>query len=238
MIILFLLLPFCLASVPSIPICAAPGIDQAILNAKAERLRQIIGDFIPLESCDARFWNPSGSQHVDARLAPVFNLVTNGGFENGIFGPGWCVLLFCFFFSSCLVQRIQFGNTGGTGLACGPFASRNPTEGSCQAFFGPIGSTGGIQQSISTVPGQSYTFSYDLAVLDSGGSVTPNSFRAEFGGTVVESVTNAPASPYGTRSFTVTAIAATTVVTFTFQHDPSYFLLDNVVVSPLIQPTE
>ena len=57
------------------------------------------------------------------------NLVVNGGFETGNFS-GWT----------------QTGNTGFGGVEC-PGAGF-VEEGSCDAFFGPVGSVGGISQTV------------------------------------------------------------------------------------------
>src|SRR6266404_9344680 len=81
------------------------------------------------------------------------NLVSNGGFETGNFA-GWS----------------QQGNTGFTGVA-GCFSSTCPHSGSFQAYFGPIGSTGGINQTLATDAGSTYTVDFWLA--NDGGS--PNS---------------------------------------------------------------
>jgi len=67
------------------------------------------------------------------------NIVANGSFETGDF-TGWT----------------QIGNTGFTGVECpgAPFAG--PGDGNCDAFFGPVGSTGGITQNLATVAGVRY----------------------------------------------------------------------------------
>ncbi|MBX9580431.1 MAG: hypothetical protein K2X87_08995 [Gemmataceae bacterium] len=139
------------------------------------------------------------------------DLVTNGGFETGDF-TGWT----------------QFGNTGFTGVQFGDFGGVLPFEGDYQAFFGPIGSTGGISQDLATVAGQTYTVSFALANFDG----TPNSFSADFGGTNLLTLVDNPAMPYTLFSFDVVATGALTTLSFTTQHDPSYYLLDAVSVNP------
>ena len=145
-----------------------------------------------------------------AAVPATANLVTNGSFETGDF-----------------TGFTQFDNTGFSGVTT-TFTGVNPTDGSFQAFFGPVGSTGGISQDIATVAGKNYTVSFDL--YNFGGATT--SEAVSFGGTTLESTVNPPASPYSTHTYHVTATGATTTLAFTFRHDPSYFLLDNVSVTP------
>lgn len=139
--------------------------------------------------------------------------VTNGGFETGDF-TGWTQFGDTTFNGVCNASNCPLGET--------PFA------GTYSAFFGPVGDTGGISQSISTVVGDQYTVEFWLALPASG---TPNSFSATFG-TGGFSFTNFPGSfQWSLFEFTGTATSTSTTLTFTFRNDPNYWFLDNVSVT-------
>jgi hypothetical protein len=141
------------------------------------------------------------------------NLVTNGGFETGDF-TGWT----------------QFGNTDFSGAICEVFSGGSPTEGFCQAFFGPVGSTGGIEQALDVgATGRPYTLDFDL--YNSGGA--PTSYGASFGGVDLDAfpIVDSGAFGYTHFHFTGDTNAAVETLAFEFQNDPSYFLLDNVSLS-------
>ena len=145
--------------------------------------------------------------------ASAGNLVVNGSFETGDF-TGWT----------------QFGNTGFTGVQKGAFDGVSPTDGSYQAYFGAVGSIGGISQNIATVAGGNYNVQFDLANLSGGG--TPVEYSIQFGTTVLKDVTTLAAFGYTHFDFTATATSSMTgLVAFGFRQDVSYFLLDNISVT-------
>ncbi len=135
--------------------------------------------------------------------ATATNLVTNGNFASGF--SGWS----------------QFGNTGFTGVNSAGFA-----------FFGPIGSTGGITQNLATTAGQAYLISFSLR--NRGGPT--NSFQADFGSQQLNSFSNAAAFGFTTFSFTKTATGSSTPLTFTIRHDPSFYDLTSVSVTGVPEP--
>lgn len=131
-------------------------------------------------------------------------LVTNGGFETGDF-TGYTV-------------ASSFAGVD-TGVA---------NSGSFSAYGGQIGSQGHISQSISTVAGSAYDFSF--AYFSGGG--TPNSFTASFDGTPVFSIVDDIAHAFQTYTFTgLIASSANTVIDFGIRNDPSYQRLDDVSVN-------
>lgn len=140
------------------------------------------------------------------------NLVTNGGFETGSFS-GWT----------------QTGNTTFNGVQC-PGAGLVP-QGNCDAFFGPVGTTGGISQSFGTQVGALLHVHFDFR--SDGG--TPGSFLAQWisGSTTnLLSLSNPPSGAFQAFDFNVLAGAATSTIQFTFRDDPGFMFLDNVQVVP------
>ena len=142
--------------------------------------------------------------------ASAANLVQNGGFETGD-----------------LSQWTEVGNTGYAVVGCG-----GAPEGDCQAFFGPVGSPGGISQSLATTPGGVYAISF---VFNSDGG-TPGAFEVDFGGQVLLSLTNPPAAGNQSFSFSATATTANSVLQFQFQDDTGFQSLDAVQVSSVPEP--
>jgi len=132
------------------------------------------------------------------------NIVTNGGFETGDF-TAWT----------------ETGNTDFNGVFC-PGAGSVP-EGNCAALFGPIGSTGGIKQTLATVIGQIYVISFDF--MGDGG--TPGSFEVDFGNQVLLAQIDASATMQ-TFNFAAAATSASTDLTFLFRDDTGFMSLDAV----------
>ena len=143
--------------------------------------------------------------------ASAANLVTNGSFETGDF-TGW-------------TQVGNFSNYQGVDTAAN-WAVSAP-DGAYIAYFGAVGSLGGISQNIATVAGGSYNVSFDLYNFGR----TPSEYQVQFGGNTLTDVVNPGAFGWTAFSFVETAASNSTVLTFQFQQNPSYFLLDNVQVA-------
>src|ERR1700693_4217291 len=140
--------------------------------------------------------------------AQAANIVTNGRFESGDF-TGWT----------------QTGNTGFSGVECPGVGFAGPNDGACDAFFGPVGSVGGITQTLGTLPGRFYNIDFDFR--PDGG--TPSSFSAVWDAQpALFSVTNPAGSPYQVLHFLALATTPTTTLSFNFRDDPGFLFLDSV----------
>lgn len=130
-------------------------------------------------------------------------LVTNGGFETGNFS-GYTV------------------NSQASGVD-----SQTANTGLYSAYFGQVGSPGHISQSLSTIAGTLYDFSF--AYLSDGSR--PNNFTASFDGNVVFSTINDIAHGFQTHTFTnLLASSNHTVIDFGIQNNPGYQRLDDISV--------
>jgi len=148
-----------------------------------------------------------------AASVPAAPSLTNGGFETGDF-TGWTGI----------------GDTTFNGVQC-PGPSSVVFQGNCSAFFGPVGTTGGISQVVTgLIPGSQYDISF--AFEADGG--TPSSFQAQFGASTLLSLTNPPAGPYTLYSFSQTASATSETLSFAFRDDPGFLNLDAVSVTPAV----
>jgi hypothetical protein len=159
---------------------------------------------------------------ASATTSSAQNLVQNGGFESGNFAP-WTV-------TDTNPLTTNIGNSA-------TFAF----EGTRYANLGSDTAIASLFQDINTVPGGTYTFSFQLAV-DRFPPAGPNFFEASFGSTIVFSemnlqpVTGGSGDPdigrYTPYSYQVVAADFTTRVQFRYQHGDDFFRLDAVSVVP------
>ncbi len=141
-------------------------------------------------------------------------IMQNGGFETGDF-TDWT----------------QAGNTGSTLVVGGSANAAYIHSGSYAAALGPPYAPGYLTQNLTTVPGQNYIVS--LWLRNPTGR-TPNQFQVQWNGATVFSQANITSTGWTNLQFLVTAAASITLLQFGFQHDPDYFGLDDVNVTPLV----
>ena len=144
-----------------------------------------------------------------ALSARAQNLVVNPGFETGDF-TGWT----------------QWGDTSATGVTSGFQHS-----GSFAAYFGPVFSDGGIDQTIATTVGQVYNVSF---WLDNRDTLANNRFSASFAGVTILSLTNSGPFSYTQYSMDITATSSSSLLHFSTYNPPSYWDLDDVDVHAVV----
>jgi len=146
-------------------------------------------------------------------LAAADNLVANGSFETGSFAS-WS----------------QTGSTPLNGVYC--VNGGDAPDGICQAYFGPLGTTGGIEQALATTAGMQYVVSFRL----SGAGDDPSSVQVNFGGQTLLALSNPMTAGFQAYSFVATASGASTTLNFTFRDDVDFIHLDSVSVTAVPEP--
>jgi hypothetical protein len=138
--------------------------------------------------------------------------VVNGDFETGDF-TGWSV--------------------AGASFYTGVDAPSAHT-GLYGAFFGEDSPGSSISQNVATAPGGIYVVSFWVQLDD---SAVPSSFSWSWGGVAqAPALSNASGFNYALVSATVTASGASTPLQFSFTNPNSFWLLDDVSVTPVPEP--
>lgn len=138
------------------------------------------------------------------------NIVNNGGFETGDFS-GWGT------------QGDQTYNGVGSH---DPFNTIGAHSGNFLAYFGAIDTTGGINQTLTTNAGATYTVDFWLA--NDGGD--PNSVTVSFDGITYFALANQNGFGWTEYAFAAGASGGTANLEFDFQQNPAYYELDDVIV--------
>ena len=144
--------------------------------------------------------------------AAFANLVTNGSFETGDFS-GWTPV----------------GDQTFNQVVTGSFyVYPGAEDGVWYATFGPVGSDGGIAQTLATNPGTQYTVSFWLAAIGDDPSDVNVTWDAN---SLLSQTDPNTGGNWQQFSFVVTGTGSDTL-TFNFRDDPAYIALDNVSVTP------
>jgi hypothetical protein len=143
------------------------------------------------------------------------DLIVNGGFETGDF-TGWSI-----------------SDPNGTAID-----NADPFAGAFDAALGSGGGDGTLVQTLSTVPGVTYTITFELQNQDSTLGQIPgftDFFSLAFGNSQLFSSDGIlPGPGYNTFAFNVTATAPRTLLSFTEENDLSVWNLDSVSVQPVV----
>lgn len=95
-----------------------------------------------------------------------------------------------------------------------------------------------LTQTLPTVPGQSYVYTYWLLnVPDTTGATAPNEFISLWNTNILAASTNAPASNWTQYQFVVTANSEASLIDFHYSNDPGDWGLDDVSLLPIPTPT-
>ena len=144
-----------------------------------------------------------------AHADKVTELVANGGFETGDF-TGWTLT----------------GNSAYSQVSNVDWGYLHANSGSNYAMLGSFGGLSYLSQNLATLPGASYTLSYDLA----SDGYTGNEFSASVGGATLFDQTDIPEMDYTLYTFHFTATGDSTTLSLGSRDDQGYLLLDDVSV--------
>jgi len=154
------------------------------------------------------------------------NAITNGGFESGNFS-GWTLAG-----AGC----VAVGNNSPSGCS-GVDVNPGPHSGNFAAYLGPFDQVDSLSQTFATEIGRTYRVSFWLANTSLNGASGPNSMDVFWNGHNILSLVDAPAFGYAPYSFLLFSTSASTKLDFEVNHNPAYYVLDDVNVEQVPEPT-
>lgn len=158
---------------------------------------------------------------------PSHAALINGGFESGL--TGWTT-------SGLTCSGVGAGYSVATGCI-GMDSDPGPHTGSAALYLGTGGGNGVVSQSVATSATNTYHISFWMASGQFNGVSAPNDLLVEFDGSTLLHVTDLPAQAYQFYSYDVVAGGASALLSFTNLHAPSFFLIDDVNVTAVPEPT-
>ena len=151
-----------------------------------------------------------------ALTAHAQNLVQNPGFETGAFAPQWT----------------QFGDTSFDGVGNSSPDGTPPHSGNFVAFFGAVGDTSGIMQTLTAGAG---SFNVDFW-LASGGNDGSSFFSASLGGNTFYTLPGGGGAFGYIHVVATVAAGANPILQFTSENNPSWWDLDDITVTAVPEP--
>ena len=143
--------------------------------------------------------------------ASAAELVVNGGFEDPVDGfAGWSTVID----SMWVMNNSSAAHSGDMSVLIGASSKQHPDE---------------LYQTLNTVVGQTYTWSYWIAAA--GNQQFPSSFVATIGALKIGDATNSGTVPYINLSGTYVATSASTEIHFTAFNSAGVYQLDDISVT-------
>jgi hypothetical protein len=167
----------------------------------------------------------SWDQNVTVQVDVGQSIVQNGGFETGDF-TGWTLV------GDTVVVHPTYDDYYNI-VATDNEIPGVAYSGYFGAFLGENGYAATLSQTLATVPGQYYLFSFWLNNQISAGTQL---FSASWDGSNCVNLVNPPMFTWTNFQFMITAACTNTVLQFAAENNANFFALDDVSVTPVLPP--
>jgi hypothetical protein len=197
-----------------------PSQINASLNVRANEL------LIGVQSATLWFTNLL-SGHIEGRLVSLD--VGNGGFESGDLDQWELDGDPLAEFADSIDSTFLLGSPALPGVDDSAFVH----GGLYGAYIGETDRVGTLRQTLPTTAGRQYQISFWLTNPTNG---VPNEFHCNWGDQVLFSRTNLDAFPWSFQQFVARANGTSTVLEFSFRHEPAAFGLDDIQIRAIPVP--